>query len=83
MKCPLSYTHVRNMVFLYPREMIPNPSNCRKKFKKILAVLVNSNKIKAEDFDNILEQYSNLWTGFQSLGVIFHLSTQMFKEFFL
>ena len=64
MKCPLSYTHVRNMVFLYLREMIANPSNCRKKFKKILAVLVSSNKIKAEDFDNILEQYSTFGQGF-------------------
>lgn len=61
---------------------MPTQVTAERNSKRSLTVLLNSNKMKAEDFDNILEQYSNLWTGFQSLGVIFHLSMQMFKEFF-
>jgi len=44
---------------LDPREMAANPNNCREKFKRILTVLVNSNKVRAENCDNVLQQYSN------------------------
>lgn len=39
--------------------MAANPNNCREKFKRILTVLVNSNKVRAENCDNVLQQYSN------------------------
>lgn len=59
LKCPLSYSLVRNMVALDPREMATNPNSCREKFKKIQTVPVNSNKVRDENCDNVLQQYSN------------------------
>ena len=46
------------MVALDPREMAANPNICRAKFKRILTVLVNSNKVTDENCDNVLQQYS-------------------------
>ena len=59
LKCPLSYSLVRNMVALDPREMATNPNSCREKFKKIQTVLINSNKVRDENCDNVLQQDSN------------------------
>ncbi|CAH3038939.1 unnamed protein product [Pocillopora meandrina] len=59
LKCPLSYSLVRNMVALDPRDMATNPNSCSEKFKKIQTVLVNSNKVRDENCDNVLQQYSN------------------------
>jgi len=59
LKCPLSYSLVRNMVALDPREMVANPNICRAKFKRILTVLVNSNKLRGENCDSVLQEYSN------------------------
>ena len=58
LKCPLFYSLVRNMVALDPREMAANANICRGKFKRILTVLVNSNKVRDENCDNVLQQYS-------------------------
>lgn len=68
LKCPLSYSLVRNMVALDPREMAANPNNCREKFKRILTVLVNSNKVRAENCDNVLQQYSNFLDSVPVIG---------------
>ena len=57
-KCPLSYSLVCNMVALDPREMAANPNICRGKLKRILTVLVNLNKVRDENCDNVLQQYS-------------------------
>ena len=46
------------MVALDPREMAGNANICRGKFKRILTVLVNSNKVRDENCENILQQYS-------------------------
>ena len=47
--CPLSYSLVRNMVALDPREMVSYVNICRAKFKRMLTVLVNSNKLRGEN----------------------------------
>ena len=73
-KCPLSYSLVRNMTALDPREMAANPNNCREKFKRILTVLVNSYKVRAETVTMSCNNISTFWTGFQLLGLVyFHL----------
>ena len=56
LKYPLSYSFVRNMVALDPREIAANPNICRGKFKRILTVLVNLNKVRDENCDNVLQQ---------------------------
>lgn len=56
LKCPLSYSLVQNMVALDPREITANPNICREKLKKVLTVLANSNKVRDENCDNVLQQ---------------------------
>lgn len=56
---PLSYSLVRNVVALDPRGMVAKPNICRAKFKRILTVLVNSNKFWGENCVIVLQEYSN------------------------
>lgn len=46
------------MVALDPRELAANTNICRGKFKRILTVLVNSNRVRDENCDSVLQQYS-------------------------
>ena len=59
MKCPLSFSLVRNLTALDPRQMVNNPTHCRESMKKVLTVLVNANKVKEKDCDAILVEYGN------------------------
>ena len=75
LKCLLSYSLVRNMVALDPREMAANPNICRGKFKRILTVLVNSNKVSLdENCDNVLQQYSTFFDRVPIVGSDFFSS---------
>lgn len=56
------------MVTLDPREMAANPNKCRKKFKRIVTVLVSSNKVRADSCYNVLQQYSNLLDRVPAIG---------------
>ena len=75
LKCPLSNSLVRNMVALDPREMVANPNICRAKFKRILTVLVNSNKLRGEHCDSVLQEYSNFLDSVPIIG------SDMFSSF--
>ena len=75
LKCPLSYSLFRNMVALNPRKMVANPNICRAKLKKILTVLVNSNKLRGENCDSVLQEYSNFLDSVPIIG------SDMFSSF--
>ena len=75
LKCSLFYSLVRNMVVLDPREMVVNPNICRAKFKKILTVLINSNKLMGENCDSVFQEYSNFLDSVPIIG------SDMFSSF--
>ena len=56
------------MVALDPREMVANPNICRAKFKRMLTVLVNSNKLRGENCDSVLQEYSNVLDSVPIIG---------------
>lgn len=59
---PLKYSLVLHISFLDPREMAGTNGKmlCTAKLKKALTYLVNSHRVKEEDCDDILQQYSHL-----------------------
>ena len=80
LKCPLSYS-LCTMVALDPREMVPYPNICRAKFKRMLTVLVNSNKLRGENCDSVFQEYSNFLDSVPIIGSdIFSSSIEMFIE---
>ena len=56
------------MVALDPREMVANPNICRAKFKRMLTVPVNSNKLGDENCDSVLQEYSNFLNSVPIIG---------------
>ena len=87
MKCPLTYSLVRNMSALDPREMANNPSVCREKMKKVLNVLVNAGKTKEQHCDDILQEYASFLDKIPVIGsnlfLSFNPKTQRVDEFFI
>ena len=78
--CPLSYS-LRKMVALDPREMVAYPNICRSKFKRMLTVLVNSNKLRGDNCDSVLQEYSNFLDSVPIIGSdIFSSSIEMLIE---
>ena len=57
-KCPISYSLVRNLSSLDPMKMATDPDGCRSKFKKVISFLAASNKVREDECDVILEQYT-------------------------
>lgn len=85
-KCPISYSLVRNMAALNPKEMVAHPSACRERFKKVLTVLVSARRVKEQDCDAIVQQFGNFLDSIPVIGSdmfsSFNSSTQRVDEFF-
>lgn len=56
-KSPLSYTLVRNMKCLDPRQMVLDKSGCVAKMKRLLKCLVDSKKIIESNCDDVIREY--------------------------
>ena len=57
-KCLASYSLVRHLSRLNPVEMAPNKDACSAKFKKVLRLLVNAERVKEEECDTLLQQFA-------------------------
>ena len=57
-KCPVSYSLVRHLSCLNPVKMSSNKEACSVKFKKVLRLLVNSERVKEEECDTLLQQFA-------------------------
>ena len=57
-KCLASYSLVRHLSCLNPVEMAPNKDACSAKFKKVLRLLVNAERVKEEECDTLLQQFA-------------------------
>lgn len=68
-KCPVSYSLVRHLSCLNPVKMASNKEACSVKFKKVLRLLVNAERVKEEECDtlpatvcyDVLGQHSSFW----------------------
>ena len=67
-KCPISYSLVRNLSSLDPKKMATDPDGCRSKFKKVISFLAASNKVREDECDMILEQYTTFLDNIPSFG---------------
>ena len=56
-KCPVSYSLVRHLSCLNPVKMASNKEACSVKFKKVLRLLVNAERVKEEQYDTLLQQF--------------------------
>ena len=57
-KCPVSYSIVRHLSCLNPVKMASNKEACSVKFKKVLRLLVNAERVKEEEYDTLLQQFA-------------------------
>ena len=55
-KCPVSYSLVWHLSCLNPVKMASNKEACSVKFKKVLRLLVNAERVKEEECDTLLQQ---------------------------
>lgn len=69
-KCPVSYSLVRHLSCLNPVNMASNKDDCKGKFKKVLTVMSNANKIQESECDVVLEQYYSFLDNIPSLGSV-------------
>ena len=69
-KCPLSYSLVRNMSSLDPRQMAKpgNKTLCRAKFKKVVSVMCSAKKVKGDNADEVVQQYSSFLDNIPNYG---------------
>lgn len=58
-KCPVTYSLVKNLSILDPREMVSSGDACKVKLKKVLDYLVTCNRVKERECDEIIRQYSD------------------------
>ena len=56
-KCPASYS-LRHLSCLNPVKMASNKEACSAKFKKVLRLLVNAERVKEEECDTLLQQFA-------------------------
>lgn len=70
LKCPVSYSLVRHLSCLNPVNMASNKDDCKGKFKKVLTVMSNANKIQESECDVVLEQYYSFLDNIPSLGSV-------------
>ena len=57
-KCPASYSLVRHLSCLNPINMAKAKEACLLKFKKVITLLVNLERIAEKDVDNVLQEYT-------------------------
>lgn len=57
-KCPASYSLVRHLSCFNPINMAKAKEVCSLKFKKVLTLLLNSERILEKDVDSILQEYN-------------------------
>lgn len=67
-KCPVTYSLVRNLSMLNPKEMLSNGDLCKVKLKRTLTYLVNCNRLPERDCDEIISQYTNFLDNIPSIG---------------
>ena len=57
-KCPVSYSLVQHLSCLNPVKMVSNKEAGSVKFKKVLTLLVNAQRVKEEECDTLLQQFA-------------------------
>ena len=57
-KCPVTYSLVQHLSCLNPVKMASNKEACSAKFKKVLRLLVNAERVKEEECDTLLQQFA-------------------------
>ena len=57
-KCPVSYSLGQHLSCLNPVKMASNNEACSVKFKKVLRLLVNAERVKEEECDTLLQQFA-------------------------
>lgn len=57
-KCPVCYSLVRHLSCLNPVKMASNKEACSVKFRKVLRLLVNAERVKEEECDTLLQQFA-------------------------
>lgn len=67
-KCPVSYSLVRHLSCLNPVKMASNKEACSVKFKKVLRLLVNAERVKEEECDTLLQQFAMFLDGILVFG---------------
>ena len=58
-KSPITYSLVRCMSMLDPRQMVSNSEACKLKLKRVLTHLVSCNRVEERECDDIIRQYSD------------------------
>ena len=85
-KCPASYSLVRNLSALNPREMASNVDHCISRFKKVVTQLVSVRRIKESDCDAIIQEYTSFLDNIPAFGSEkfsnFNFSTDRLDELF-
>ena len=85
-KCPASYSLVRNLSALNPREMASNVDHCISRFKKVATQLVSVRRIKESDCDAIIQEYTSFLDNIPAFGSEkfsnFNFSTDRLDELF-
>ena len=67
-KCPITYSLVRHLSCLNPVKMASQKEACSNKFKKVLTLLLNSNRVEEKDCDTLLQQYSMFLDSIPAFG---------------
>ena len=67
-KCPPSYSLVRNLSALNPREMASNVDHCISRFKKVVTQLVSVRRIKESDCDAIIQECTSFLDNIPAFG---------------
>ena len=85
-KCPASYSLVRNLSALNPREMASDVDHCISRFKKVVTQLVSVRRIKESDCDAIIQEYTSFLDNIPAFGSEkfsnFNFSTDRLDELF-
>ena len=85
-KCPISYSLVRNLSALNPREMATDADHCISKFKKVVSQLVAVRRIIESDCDALIQEYTRFLDNIPAFGSEkfsnFNLSTDGLDELF-
>ena len=67
-KCPVPYSLVRHLSCLNAVRMASNKEACSVKFKKVLRLLVNAERVKEEECDTLLQQFAMFLDGILVFG---------------
>ena len=67
-KCPVPYSLVQHLPCLNPVKMASNKEACSVKFKNVLRLLVNAERVKEKNVTLSCNSLLCSWTAFQFLG---------------